>query len=119
MRQILETAFKGEGRVLLVAREHGIPVAGVCIIHGHETAYYVLGGYREGAHHGAGALAVHCAIVEAHALGLEIFDFEGSSVPSVEKFFRGFGGVLSPSFSVHRAALPIEIALKARFRNRF
>ena len=34
------------------------------------------------------------AIRWARGIGLEVFDFEGSSVPGVERFFRRFGGNL-------------------------
>jgi hypothetical protein len=33
-------------------------------------------------------------------IGVAEFDFDGSDVASVERFFRGFGGRLTPRFSV-------------------
>ena len=40
------------------------------------------------------------AIQDAQAKELEIFDFEGSMLPGVEAFFRGFNGELKPYFTV-------------------
>ncbi len=52
-------------------------------------------------------------------LGLKIFDFEGSVIPAIERYFRGFGGGLTSYFTVTKAWLPVEIALKFRWRQYF
>jgi lipid II:glycine glycyltransferase (peptidoglycan interpeptide bridge formation enzyme) len=89
------------------------PISAAFCLYDSHTAYYLLGGYdTELKHHGAGALALWKAILYAQELGLKSFDFEGSVVPSIEQFFRGFGGNLVPYFSVTKALLPLEIILK-------
>lgn len=103
----------------LVACTEGAPVASVYVVHDEHTAYYLMGGYADGAHHGAGALAMWHAILKAKEMGLEVFDFEGSVIPPIERYFRGFGGTLTPIFSIHKAWLPIEMMLKIKYRNRF
>ena len=93
------------------------PISACFVIHDDRTAYYLLGGYRaEDRHHGAGALAVMEAIRHAQELGLKTFDFEGSVLPPIERFFRGFGGRLTPYFTLNKAWRPLEVLLK--FRNR-
>ena len=109
----------GESGYCLISRANGRPVAGVYVVHDTRTAYYLMGGYAEGAHHGAGALAVWHAILRAKEMGLEVFDFEGSVIPPIERYFRAFGGTLTPYFSVHKAWLPLEMALKLCYRNLF
>lgn len=111
----------GENSYCLIARANGRPVAGVYVVHDSRTAYYLMGGYTDGAHHGAGALAMWHAILRAKELGLAVFDFEGSAIRPIERYFRGFGGALTPIFSVNKAWLPLEMALKLRrkYRNRF
>lgn len=77
------------------------------------SAYYILGGHdSENKHHGAGTMAMWEAIKYAKALGLKNFDFEGSMVPQIERYFRGFGGQLTPCYRISKAKLPIEIILK-------
>ncbi len=77
------------------------------------TCYYLLGGYdNENKHQGAGVSSIWCAIQHAQKRGLKTFDFEGSMLPEVEKFFRGFGGDLVPYYTINKALLPVEIALK-------
>jgi hypothetical protein len=89
------------------------PVACSFVVHDRETAYYLLGGYHtELKHHGAGVMAMVSAIRHAKALRLRLFDFEGSMVPAIERYFRGFGGSLTPYFTVNKAFLPVEIGLK-------
>ncbi|MBN3035785.1 MAG: GNAT family N-acetyltransferase [Bacteroidales bacterium] len=102
------------------ACHEGRPVAGVFCVHSGNKVYYLLGGYdhHEG-HSGAGVLALWEAILHARATGARIFDFEGSMVPAIEKYFRGFGGELVPYFTVNRAWLPLEFALKLVKRSVF
>lgn len=89
------------------------PISACFIVHDSQTAYYLLGGYRaEDRHHGAGALAVMEAIRHSQELGLRTFDFEGSVMPPIERFFRGFGGRLTPYFTVNKAWGPLEVGLK-------
>lgn len=96
------------------------PIAACGVVHDAHTAYYVLGGYRAAdRHHGAGALAVAEAIRRAQELGLQTFDFEGSVIPPIERFFRGFGGRLTAYLTVNKAWLPVELMLKIRRRNLF
>lgn len=98
-------------------------LAGCLVVGSKRTAYYLLGGHRrrngKGAHHGAGPLALHTAIAEAARRGFETFDFEGSTIPRVEEFVRGFGGGLTPYYRVAKAWLPLECLLKLRHRRYF
>jgi hypothetical protein len=98
----------------------GKPIATCFVVHDAQTAYYLLGGYdAQDRHHGAGALAVVEAILRAQELRLKTFDFEGSSIPPIEKYFRGFGGRLIAYYTVNRAWLPLEMLLKLRNREFF
>ena len=89
------------------------PIAATFCIYDKDTAYYLLGGYDyETKHHGAGASAMWEAIKYTKKLGLKYFDFEGSMVPQIERYFRGFGGQLTPYYRINKAKLPLEILLK-------
>jgi hypothetical protein len=98
----------------------GKPIATCFIVHDEQTAYYLLGGYdAQDRHHGAGALAVVEAIKFAQDLGLKTFDFEGSVMPAIERYFRGFGGLFTSYYTVNRAWLPVEMLLKLGHRGLF
>ena len=79
---------------ILVAKDSGGNVHGACFLAWDKnTAYYVMGGsdpkYRSSA---AYSLLMWQAIQEA-AKHSQQFDFCGSSIPSIAKFFSGFGAV--------------------------
>jgi len=80
---------------VFIAYRSGKPLAGVVIVWDKKRAYYIAGGYdHENKHSGAQAHAMWEAIKYSKHLGLKEFDFEGSIVPNIERFFRGFGGNL-------------------------
>ncbi len=111
---ILEDFSDARNSFAFIAEREGRPIASAFCVHDQRTAYYLLGGYDpDYRHHGAGAACVWNCIRRAHELGLKTFDFEGSSIPSIERFFRGFGGVLTPLRSVSRAWMPLSIAARA------
>jgi len=96
------------------------PLATSICVYDSKTAYYILGGYdNDNKHHGAGALALWNCIIEAKKKNLKIFDFEGSMIPNIEKYFRGFGGKLTPYFSVCKAPFLLECFLKLVKRSIF
>ena len=89
------------------------PIACSFCLRDRNAAYYLIGGYNEGEkHHGAGAMAMLEAIKHAKNAGLRYFDFEGSMIPEVEIYFRGFGGRLATVYRINKAKLPLEIMLK-------
>jgi len=67
----------------------------------NHCAYYIAGGtLKDLGNTGAGAYALWKSIEESKKRNIPQFDFCGSSVPSIESFFRGFGGELTPFFRV-------------------
>jgi hypothetical protein len=120
VKRILFSFARPDNSYTFVVFSNGVPIAGTFIVHDTETAFYLLGGYQsEGKHHGAGALAMFESIRHARGLGLRTFDFEGSVIPAIEKYFRGFGGKLTPYYRVNKAWLPLEMVLKLFKRGLF
>jgi lipid II:glycine glycyltransferase (peptidoglycan interpeptide bridge formation enzyme) len=99
----VEGALLPEGRCrCFVARSRdGTPLAGIFTVWDDKDAYYFLGGYNPEGHRGAGALAIWQGIRYAAVnLGLKRFDFLGSHLTQLERFFRDFGGVWTPTYHV-------------------
>lgn len=120
MKRILFSFGRPDNSYAFVVQSNGVPIAGAFVVHDAKTAYYLLGGYHsESKHHGAGALALFESIRHARELGLKTFDFEGSVVPAIERYFRGFGGKLTPYYRVNKAWLPLEMVLKLTKRELF
>jgi len=88
--------------LFLARNRDGEAIAGVYLVWDNKRSYYILGGYDyEKSHHGAHVFALWEAIkFTREKLGLKQFDFEGSMIPAVEKFFRKFGGILTPYYTV-------------------
>jgi len=102
-----------ENSFAFVSYQNNKPMASVFCIYDNTTAYYLLGGYDStNKHPGAGALALWSAIEHSKKIGLQKFDFEGSMIKPIEKYFRGFGGDLTPYFIVNKANFVLEILLK-------
>lgn len=72
------------------------------------VSYYLIGAQHP-AHETSGymyTLMAH-AMAEAHRMGDQSFDFEGSMIPGIARFFRQFGSVPVPYYSLTRKNLPI------------
>ncbi len=103
-----------------VSRYKGEVIATVFCIYDATTAYYLLGSNDEAnKHSGGGALTLWYAIEHAKNTGLKLFDFEGSMIKPIEKYFRGFGGDLIPYYAAVKAPLLLEILLKFQKRELF
>ena len=73
-----------------------------CLVYQH-TALYLFGGFNAAnAHHGASVSCMWQSILKAKQMGLRCFDFEGSMNESIERYFREFGGTLTPYFCVEK-----------------
>lgn len=104
VEKVVEAA-KARGAVeLLVAQgEDGNLHAGAMILYDNDAAYYLMGGGdMEFRNSGAASLLLWEAIVASRERVMA-FDFEGSMIESIERFFRGFGGDLTPYLHVRKA----------------
>ena len=92
----------------------------VFCIYDKNNCYYLLGGINKTAGiQGINNILVQKSIEKAKELGCKTFDFEGSMIKGVEKFFRSFGPELIPYYTVNKAKLPIELLLKFKKRELF
>ncbi len=81
--------------------KEGRALAAVVVAHHGAYSYYLAGGHIDEPGDGlAGTLALWSAISESYLWGCTTFDFLGSSVPAIEKYFRGFGAELTPYFRI-------------------
>jgi hypothetical protein len=88
---------RGAGTAYLLRDGGGQAASVALMVYDGHCAYYVAGGIRRDLRQGSlvNVLLMHRMIEAAHARGLD-FDFEGSTLPGVERFFRSFGGELRP-----------------------
>lgn len=75
------------------------PLASLFLVWDKEKAYYLGGGINENSQ-GLMSLLIWNTIKFSKENGLKVFDFEGSNIPRIEKYFRKFGGEIKPVFYV-------------------
>lgn len=106
-------ASKNARRIFIAEDVDGQKHAGVYIIWDEQSAYYLMGGgdpkLRSS---GATSLCMWEAIQFA-ATKTKSFDFEGSMLEPVERFFRAFGAIQTPYFSVTKANSRVLKALRS------
>jgi len=96
---------RGRRKIFLARGLDGQPHAACYIVWDSESAYYLLGGgHPELRRSGATSLCVWEAIQFA-ACVTKKFDFEGSMVEPIERFFRGFGATPKPYFRITKSNL--------------
>jgi Acetyltransferase (GNAT) domain len=102
-------------RVMLFACDEAEQVHAVAyVVWDRHTAYYLMGGGDPSLRNsGASSLLLWDAIRRARTAS-QVFDFEGSMLRPVERFFRAFGGRQTPYLHVSRATHAGGAALAVR-----
>ncbi len=85
------------GKLLFVSDEYKNIHAAIFMTYDENYAYYLAGG-TDAEFYGSGAMSylMHTAISIATELNKKFFDFEGSMLPGVNRFFRNFSPVETP-----------------------
>ena len=80
----------------------GTVIAANFLVYDDNTVYYLMGGIDPAAKDMGGMdMVQHYSILFALQSG-KVFDFEGSMVESIEKYFRSFGAIQVPYLQVYR-----------------
>jgi len=106
-------------KIFIAVDQNGRTHAGVYIVWDKNSAYYLMGGGDpELRKSGATSLCMWEAIKFASTI-TKSFDFEGSMIEPVERFFRAFGAEQTPYFAVsHTRTKFLHIADELRWRHR-
>jgi hypothetical protein len=107
-------ARRGAGEMLFARDETGEVHAGLWVVWDRQAAYYLLGGAEPSLRtSGASSLLVWEAIQRSRE-HVDVFDFHGSMLQPIERFFRSFGAHQTPYLSVTRMGPAFRAALAAR-----
>lgn len=92
-RAIAALQARGAAEIWIARDQNGEPLAGTLLGKGMHCGHYLAGGLRHDLRRNSN---INYALLEAMidstmAAGLD-FDFEGSSIPGIDMFFRGWGG---------------------------
>jgi hypothetical protein len=104
---------RGARKILAARGRDGEIHAVAYIVWDNRSAYYLMGGGDpEKRHSGAGSLILWEAIQFAATVS-NAFDFEGSMIEPVERFFRGFGARPQPYFRITKVRSPLWLAYQS------
>lgn len=117
--EMFENCSKHDSVRVLGAYKNGDLVGAGVFVDIADKRTYLLGGYNKESSSNAGAALLWHAIQEAKNIGLLTFDFEGSMIPAVERFFRRFGGTLIPYYVIAKAPKALEAVLKVKMPELF
>lgn len=110
VKELVDVAMKNDaGRILTAIDDNGNVHASAFFLYDEHTCYYLIGGadpqYRKS---GAHTLVLYEGIKFAQTVS-DNFDFEGSVIEGIEKFFRGFNPELICNYRVCKLSLIDEI----------
>jgi len=95
-------------RMFFAEDAHGKIHAAAFLVWSADCAYYLMGGGDPNLRNsGAGSLVLWEAITFASTVSRQ-FDFEGSMIEPVERFFRAFGGTPVPFFTLSKLSRPMK-----------
>ncbi len=98
---------ESRGKILLAKDNKGKTAAGIFLIWDSITAYYLIGGKDDAfGNRGAMSLLLWKGFNEL-AGKVTGFDFEGSMIPGVEKYFRSFSAEQKGFFQITRISSPL------------
>ena len=110
LRRYYEYAHSRDSATILTAYDrHHVPQSVALIVWDHHRAYYLAGGFSPSSVRGATSLLLWECIQFCQHRGLSEFDFEGSMLPTIEHFFRSFGGTLTPIFGIQKLRPPLNL----------
>lgn len=102
-------------KLIAAKDEQGIIYAASLFVYDSSFVYYLCGHYHKNHRtSGASSLLMWEGIKFAQSKGLG-FDFEGSVIENIERFFRGFGGIPTTYYQIERR--PFRIRLIEFFSN--
>ncbi len=119
LRSIIDAAReRGQGDIFGGYDDEGRLHAVAFIVWQNSSAYYIAGGGDPAVRFsGAHSLVLWNAIKYVSQY-TDTFDFEGSMIPGVERFFREFGAVQTPYFTITRGCPGVMDRFRMKFKNK-
>lgn len=106
----------GHGKYFEARDEEGHIHSCAYFVYDEEVCYYLIGA-SDAAFRGSGAQSlILWEGIQFAARNSKVFDFEGSNVEGIENFFRQFGGVCTPLYTIQKTSFLDEVWLAAKPR---
>ncbi|MDR3127265.1 MAG: GNAT family N-acetyltransferase [Tannerellaceae bacterium] len=106
--KLIDTAVaRGQAGVWGAYDESGRLHAAVFVVFQESSAYYIAGGSEPSFRHTHAMCLLFWEVWNQVADKCDLFDFEGSMIQGVERFFREFGAVQTPYFALCKGRLTL------------
>jgi hypothetical protein len=108
LRRLIDAARKrGQGDIFGGYDKEGNLHAVAFVVWQNSSAYYIAGGGDPTLRSSGAHSLVLWEAIKYVAQYTDVFDFEGSMIPGVEHFFREFGAIQTPYFTITRGKLSL------------
>ena len=114
IRKIIAPAMRKHALVFTAKQNGDLMAATFCVRDGQKVIYLFGGTTAENRHHGAAVSCMWQTILLAKKQGADLFDFEGSMQPGIEKYFREFGGDLISYAAIEKRHPFLDILMRLR-----
>lgn len=101
-------------QIFLAKDDKGRTHAAIYILWDEESAYYLMGGEDPALRNSEASSLLMWEAVRFAATVTKRFDFEGSMIQSIEKFFRSFGGKQTPYLKITDTSKRMRVLLNGR-----
>lgn len=108
LRRLIDVSrSRGQGEIFGGYDTNEVLHAAVFVVWQRSSAYYIAGGSNPSLRDsGAHSLTIWKSIKYVSNF-TDVFDFEGSMLPGVERFFRDFGAVQTPYFTISKGKMTL------------
>jgi len=100
VKNLYETCKKNNAVKMYFAKIEGEVIAANFLVYDDNTVYYLMGGIEPNKRDLGGMDIVQFESIKFALESGRVFDFEGSMIESIEKYFRSFGAVQKPYFYI-------------------
>lgn len=108
VKRIDEAASQRGCRKIFIARDaEGKAHAGLYLVWDESSAYYLMGGSNPDLRSSGGASLCMWEAISYASSVVDSFDFEGSMIEPVERYFRSFGAIQTPFHHITRVRSPV------------
>jgi hypothetical protein len=97
-----ECTQRNSGIAMIAVDEIGRHHAGLYLVWDNNTAYYLMSGVDSDLRSSGAASLLLWEAIKFASNKVQYFDFEGSMIEPIERFFRGFGAKQTPYFSISK-----------------
>ena len=117
LRRLIEVSReRGQGDVLGGYDKAGNLHAAAFVVWQNSSAYYIAGGGDPALRSSGAQSLVLWEAIKHVSQYTDTFDFEGSMLPGVERFFREFGAIQTPYFTISRGQLSLLDRARIKLR---